>query len=230
MFRKSIISLSVISSVIIPLASTGVAFACHPQGTIVKTVQNITTNSKVSDANSVSTAVTAKPGDVLRYTITIKNGAGSDAKGSNDMINTVMTDTLPAGVALVGSSASSTITENFGTVASGKSVTKSYDVKVTSTTDNAVLTNKACFVGDSKTTKSAQKGCDIADVVVDVLVVTPTPTPTPKPTPVVPASTTVQTPTVLPNTGVGSNIVVLASVTGIFGYVASRIYMRKFGQ
>jgi uncharacterized repeat protein (TIGR01451 family) len=228
MIRKTTITAAFAMATVFPLVSASVAFACHPQGVITKTVQNITTNGKVSDANTAETAVSAKPGDVLRYTITVKNTASSGTNGLDDMLHTVMTDTLPTGVELVANASTHTITESFGTVAAGKSVSKSYDVKVTSTTDKAVIKNKACYTGDSKQTTKAQSGCDEADVVVNVpIVVTPVPT---TPT-VTPAATTVTVaqpqPTRLPNTGAGSNIALLAVGTSIMGYIASRLYLRR---
>ena len=81
------------------------AYAWHPKGVIVKYVQNQTTGSAKSDANTSAQAVSAKPGDVLKYTIEIRNDGAADSKGYNDMAKTVMVDTLPEGVELISNPA-----------------------------------------------------------------------------------------------------------------------------
>lgn len=225
MNRKTM-SIAFAAAIVIPFASVGTAFACHPQGVITKTVQNITAGTAVSDANSAKDAISAKPGDTLRYTITIKNTAASNTQGADDMLNTVMTDTLPDGVMLVGDTSTRAIHANFGTVASGKSVTKTYDVTVTSSADKAIIKNKACYTGDSKLSTGAQSGCDEADVIVSA---PPVAAPTPV-TPVTPAAAqTTPQPERLPNTGVGGNIMFIGLITTIFGYLGSRLYIQKFG-
>jgi uncharacterized repeat protein (TIGR01451 family) len=197
------------------------ALACHPQGVIVKYVQNQTTGSAKSDANDATHAVAAKPGDVLKYTIEVRNNAAK-GNGADDMANTVMTDTLPAGVELVSNASTRTITVNLGTVKSGQSVVKEYLVKVTAATDG-VVTNKACFTGEAtnKDSKQAQKGCDVATVKVTV---PETPVQPQQPeTPVTPTPTakTVSTvPTELPNTGSAAFAGALtgAGSLGVAGY------------
>lgn len=231
MFRKSIILISAVSAVILPLASSGVASACHPKGTITKSVQNVTAQGTSKDANSIQDAVGAKQNDVLRYTVTIKNSGDKSSKGDNDMINVVLTDTLPAGVSLVANSSQRTISEKIGTVAAGSSITKTYDVTVTSSTDKAVIKNKACFTADSKIAKNAVNGCDEANVVVSVpVVIVPTPVPnTPAPVTTAATTTSVQpVPARLPNTGVGTNIIMVGMITSLIGYIGSRLYVRKF--
>src|SRR5882757_3869193 len=116
------------------------AFAWHPNGVIVKKVQNITTGSALSDADSANAAVAAKPGDTLKYVIEVSNTGAADSKGYNDMAKTVMTDTLPAGVELASNPAQRTITENIGLIKPGAKVTKEYLVKVISKT-NETITN-----------------------------------------------------------------------------------------
>jgi uncharacterized repeat protein (TIGR01451 family) len=208
------------------------AFAWHPSGVIVKKVQNVTTGSALSDADSAGTAVAAKPGDTLKYVITVSNNGASDSKGLNDMAKTIMTDTLPAGIELASNPAQRTLTENMGLIKPGKSVTKEYLVKVTAKTDGAI-TNTACFTGDSTVNDNPQKGCNPAVVTVTVPpVVPPTTTPetpvvttpeTPAPeAPVVPAA-----PVELPHTGIAENIIgsilaIGAATYAIYSYAQSR--------
>lgn len=175
------------------------AFACHPQGVIVKKVQDVTKNTSLVDANTASSAPMVYTGDTLKYVITVSNnGAAGDA---NEMINTVLKDTLPAGVELT--TGGNTINENLGTIKPGKSVTKEYLVKVTDNKKGDVVTNKACFTGDSTDHKQPQSGCDTAVVKICVPE-TPTP-PKPPVTPVTPTTPetpkTPELPATLPSTG-----------------------------
>lgn len=205
--------------------------AWHPKGVIKKEVLNQTSSSALSDANTATAAVAAKPGDVLKYVITVSNTGAKDDKGWNDMHYTVMTDTLPAGVELVSNAAQRQITENIGVIKAGESVKKEYLVKVTSNQNNSVIENKACFTGDSEVKDNAQKGCDVANVKVTV---PPTPekpvvpeTPAPEqPKEVLPATT--ETPSVLPSTGPEAIIASVASVSGLaYGVNAYRASRRN---
>ncbi len=210
-------------SVVVAGSIAAPAFAWHPKGMINKTVQNVTAGTAVSDANTATAAVSAKPGDILKYTITVSNTAEAADQHYNDLALTVMTDQLPVGVELVDSPAKRTITENMGTILPGKNVSKTYTVKVTSTTNGAVIENKACFTADSVVKDNPQKGCDTADVKVTVpptpvTPVTPT-TPTTPETPVV----TPEQPAVLPNAGMGSNIAIFALGATVLGYAASML-------
>jgi uncharacterized repeat protein (TIGR01451 family) len=193
-------------------------YAWHPKGTIIKSVQNQTAGTAMSDANTESVAVSAAPGDVLVYTVVVSNTGDAASDGNNDMSSTKLTDTLPAGVELVSNPATRTITEDLGTVTPGKSVTKSYNVKVTSKTDGDVITNKACFTGNSKVNDNPQSGCDVAVVKVKVPV-TPTP----------PTGTgEEEQPNVLPDTG--STALTAALVTGtavVFGFSLNTIRLRR---
>jgi len=177
-------------------AMTAQAYAWHPKGTIQKEVQNVTTGTALSDANTEAGAVSATTGDVVLYSVTVSNTGDPSSNGYNDMAGTKMTDTLPAGVELVSNPTQRTISEDLGTIKPGKSVTKTYRVKVTSTTNGDVITNKACFTGNSTANDNPQSGCDLAIIKVKVAPkppVTPPTTPTPPVTP--------ETPTVLPDTG-----------------------------
>jgi uncharacterized repeat protein (TIGR01451 family) len=170
--------------------STGIAAACHPQGVIKKDVQNVTTKSASVAADTDTSALVAHPGDTLVYHITISNLASGN---QDEMINTAITDSLPAGLTLVSHDSYSV-----GTVGLKKSVTRDITVKVTATT-NTTIKNQACFTGDSIDHKLPQKGCDVA--YVKVIVPTPTPTPSTTPTPSATPSAT-PTPTTTP-TGKG---------------------------
>lgn len=142
------------------------ALAWHPKGVIKKYVQNQTAASALSDANTDTTAVAAKPGDVLKYVIEIRND-GSTGK-SNEMHFTKMTDTLPAGVELVSEPAKRQIVEDLGVIKPGEKQTKEYLVKVTSNKDKDLIDNKACFTGDSEVHDNPQSGCDNAKVKINV--------------------------------------------------------------
>jgi uncharacterized repeat protein (TIGR01451 family) len=221
---SGVVSLGLVAAVASP------AFAWHPEGKIVKKVQNVTAKSELSDANSASDAIAAAPGDVLTYVITVSN-AQTDDDGKNDMVNTVMTDTLPDGLEFVSNAAQRTISENLGTLKPKQSVTKEYQVKVTASADTTI-TNKACFTGNSAANDNAQSGCDTAVVKVTVpKQETPTPTtpttttPTPQ-TPaaaVTPASTTT---TALPSTGPASTILIGLLAT-VAGYVLRLKYLNR---
>jgi uncharacterized repeat protein (TIGR01451 family) len=205
---------------------TGIAAACHPQGVIKKDVQNLTTKSASVAADTTGSALVAHPGDTLVYKITVANNAtGRD----DEMISTVIKDSLPAGLSLVSAD-----NFNVGTVSMKQSATRTITVKVTANT-NTTIRNEACFTGDSKDHKVPQKGCDLAYVKVVVPTPTPTPTPTVTPTPSK-SPTTTPTPsktpevlsdtvTTLPETGapiLGSTIGLGAMITAGAAYIKSR--------
>ena len=220
-------------SSILALAGASPALAWHPKGEITKYVQNQTTGSTLADANSASAAITAKPGDVLKYIIEVRNTGAASSNGSNDMAFVKLTDTLPAGVELVSNPAQRTISESLGTIKPGQKVTKEYQVKVTSQKDGDVITNKACFTGDSTVKDNPQSGCDNAVVKVNVpeetkpeTPVTPT-TPT-KETPTTPETTVPQTVETLPETGASiANILIEFAVLSAIGYAAYRFVQSK---
>ena len=217
---NKLLAASGVTGVIIAGAITAPAFAWHPKGHITKYVQNQTTGGQMVDANDAASAVAAKPGDLLKYTIVVENQGAADTKGYNDMAKTVMTDTLSAGVELASNAAQRTITENLGTLKPGQKATKEYVVKVTSTKDGDLIMNKACFTGDSTANDNHQEGCDVADVKVSVPV-PPTPPEQPKPQPqILTAATT------LPNTGVG-NILAPAGIVGAFGYAGNLLRLKR---
>ena len=214
---------SVVSGVVVAGAMTATAVAWHPEGKIKKLVQNQTANGALSDANDAKTAVATKPGDVLKYVIEVSNVGQSADNGHNDMTQTVMTDTLPAGVELVNSPSQRTITENLGTLKPGQKVTREYIVRVTSQKDKDVVTNKACFTGDSAVNDAPQKGCDPAVINVSVPKVDPPKDPPKTTTPqILPAAATTE----LPKTGAASAVGVFASISSL-GYAAHRVTSRK---
>jgi uncharacterized repeat protein (TIGR01451 family) len=204
------------------LGVAGPLAAWHPQAKIKKEVMNQTTNSVLVDANDAGSAVAAKPGDVLKYVITVSNVGDPDSRGLNDMAKTVMTDTLPAGVELVNSASQRKITENIGLVKPGESVKKEYLVKVTSQTNGAVITNEACVDGNSTANDNPQHKCDTAVVTVNV---PETPqTPTPPTTPITPELPK-ETPHVLPSTGPEAFLGGALGATGL-AYGAN-VYLRS---
>jgi uncharacterized repeat protein (TIGR01451 family) len=195
------------------------AYAWHPEGKIVKQVTNVTAGTAMSDANNSATAVAAKPGDTLKYTITISNPAAPEEKNLNDLAAIKLTDQLPQGVELVKDASMRTISESMSNLAPGKSVTKEITVKVTATKD-MTIENKACFSGNSIVNDAPRNGCDSAFVKVTVpqTPVTPPVTPTtPTPAPQAPAQ--------LPNTGAGSALVVAGAVA-VAGYAANMLRLR----
>ncbi|HUS26805.1 MAG TPA: hypothetical protein VMY99_05660 [Nevskiaceae bacterium] len=220
-----------VTGVVIAGSLTGTAFAWHPKGVIVKSVQNQTTNSALSDANTAASAVSAKPGDVLKYVIEVRNDGTADSKGYNDMAKTVMTDTLPAGVELVSDPAQRTISVDMGTIKPGQKVTKEYVVKVTAATNDQLVENKACFTGDSTANDNPQKGCDVADIKVSVPETPKPPTPpvVPPTTPEQPKGSGEQTPAPaqeLPNTGAGDFIAPVVGA-GLVGYAINTLRLKR---
>lgn len=89
-------------------------------------MQDQTTNSAVVDSNNASTALAINSGDTLVYTVKVSNTGAAASNGDDNMVNTLMTDTLPTGVELVRNPSERTITENLGTIAPGQLITKAY--------------------------------------------------------------------------------------------------------
>lgn len=221
--NKLLLSIAIIGAVsIVGLDAT--AMAWHPKGVITKKVQNVTTGSVLSEADSSASAIAAKPGDTLKYVIEVKNTGAADSHGYNDMVKTVMKDTLPAGVELASNPAQHQITADLGTITPGKSVVKEYLVKVVSKTASTIQ-NTACFTGNSRANDNAQQGCNSAFVKVTVPEVPVTPT-TPE-TPVTPETPETPTPqpeipAELPHTGMAENVLLSALVIGAAVYAVQR--------
>jgi uncharacterized repeat protein (TIGR01451 family) len=227
--RSSIklVAASGVTGIVMAGALVSPAFAWHPKGTIIKSVQNQTQNGQMSDANDEQNAVAAKPGDLLKYSIVVSNDGDANNQGQNDMAKTTLTDTLPEGVELVINPSLRTITEDLGTVKPGQKVTKEYVVKVTADANGTVLSNKACFTGNSTANDNPQQGCDFA-----VVKVTNPKTPETPTTPTTTTTTTPSTPQVLatstnlPNTGAGDMLVPAGAVAGI-GYAANMLRLKR---
>lgn len=210
-----------LASVIVLSAVTTPVFAWKPKGVIIKQVQNVTTGSVLSDADTTASAIAAKPGDTLKYVIEVRNDGTPDSSGHNDMAKTVLKDTLPTGVELVSQPSMRQITENLGVLKPGQKVTKEYLVKVTAT-KNGPLTNTACFTGDSKADDNPQSGCNPA--VVTVTVPTSPETPVTPTTPETPAPTA---PTELPHTGIAENTLLSAFILAAVWYSLHRYFRSK---
>jgi len=229
---KSLIGIAAVGIITVGIA--GNALAWHPKGVIVKKVQNITTGSQLADADTAASAILAKPGDILKYVITIKNDGAADSKGYNDMANTVLTDALPAGVELVDNPANRTIKQNLGTIKPGKSVTKEFTVKVTANS-NQTIENTACFTGNSTANDNPQKGCNPAIVTVTVPETPTTPeTPEVPTTPEAPKTTPevktpeaqAEMPAELPKTGTTNPVFGIVGV-GALWYAAHRFILSR---
>jgi uncharacterized repeat protein (TIGR01451 family) len=203
------------------------ALACTPKGKITKYVTNVTTGSQMVDANTVADALVVHPGDTLTYTIVVGNDGGTTKDDADAMIETIMTDTLPAGVTAV--SGTSNINENIGRISEHSKVTKTYNVTVNKDVkDGDVINNKACYTGKATdhNSKVDQAGCDVAIVKVSVPPVQPPVQPPktpelPKETPKVEAASVE-----LPVTGVG-NLFVPAGVAAGVGYVGNLLRLKR---
>lgn len=203
------------------------AYAWHPKGQITKSVQNITAGGADMAADTASDAVAAKPGDILMYTIEIKNVAAPADKRWNDLAFTVMTDTLPAGVELLSDPSARELKANIGTLLPGESATKKYEVKVTEPTDGKVIKNTACFTGDSVVKDNPQDGCDDANVTVDVPVVTEPPVTPPAPVVETPGAGTDVQPETLPEVGISATAPLFALATSVLGYFAYALRLKR---
>lgn len=218
---------TLLAGVIISGTAVNTAYAWHPEGQIQKLVQNQTDGGTLSDANDTATAVEAAKGDVLKYVIRISNEGKTDSRGWNDMHYTVLKDTLPEGVELVSDPAKRQIIENIGVVKPGQTVTREYLVRVTSDKDEDLITNKACFTGDSEVKDNRQSGCDNAVVTVDVPQIPDEPAVIEKPVKKGKGDDKPQVlPAVLPATGIGNVAGMFTGFTGL-GYIGHRLVTRK---
>ncbi len=250
MKRLSTFSSAAVLSVLVAGSVLSPAYACHPQGHITKSVQNLTAGGEAKPADSAANALSAKPGDILQYTIEVANTAAPAGNHYNDLAYTVLTDNLPAGVVLVGDPSVRTITHEIGTILPSESNTQQYKVRVSASKNGELIVNKACFTANSVVKDNPQTGCDGADVMIDTPTVTPTPaptptptpSPTPKPTPVPVPTTSTPTatsptptavtvtetqPSVLPNTGVGTTVALMGGASSIAGYLAYAFYIKR---
>jgi uncharacterized repeat protein (TIGR01451 family) len=215
--------------VLIAGSVTSSAYAWHPQGEITKTVQNITTGSAVSDANDAAHAVTANTGDILQYTVTIKNIAPAADKHYNDMAFVGMADSLPTGVELVDTPQVRQVTAKPDTILPGKSFVKTYKVKVTETRHDVAVVNTACFSADSANKDTHLGGCDKAFVKMAKQTTPVTPAHAPTPAPVTPGTgnEAPQTPAELPNTGTGIVAPIAGALAAFGGYTANLLRLKR---
>lgn len=149
------------------------ALAWHPQGKITKEVQNVTLSSAYADANDANTAIAARPGDVLRYRMTVVNPAPAADKQWNDLTKIKVTDTLPSGVTMDSGSKDADFKSTVVVPQSSKNGTKSvsyvFTVKVNAgVADKTVICNTATFNGNSIVGDAPRSGSDKACVKVTV--------------------------------------------------------------
>lgn len=151
-----------------------VALAWHPQGTITKEVKNVTLNSAYADANDATTAIAARPGDILRYRMTVVNPAPAASRQYNDLTKIKVTDVLPAGVTIDTGSKDkdfgSIVVVPQSTAGNGtKSVSYEFTVKVAAgVADKTLICNTATFNGNSVAGDAPRTGSDKACVTVNV--------------------------------------------------------------
>lgn len=225
MKATKLLAVASVTGVLIAATTAAPALAWHPKGVIKKSVQNQTTASGLSDANDANSAVTAKPGDILKYVIEVSN-VGNAGK-TNEMHFTKLTDTLPAGVQLVSDPTKKQITEEIGVIAPGQKVTKEYIVKVTGAKDGEIIENKACFTGDSEIKDQPQQGCDTANIKVSVPKEQPKPEEPKKEQPKTEAPAVLSTTTTLPQTGAEGFLAPLAAVVSGTAAYAGRMLVVK---
>lgn len=166
MFKRAFALVGI--SAVVSLIAAPAVLAWHPKGVIDKKVQNVTQSGSLTDADDAASAVTSKPGDVLKYVIEIRNDGAPHQSGYNDMYFVELRDELPTGVELVADPSKRIITENIGLIKAGKKVVREYEVKVVSQTNDQIVENKACFKGDSEVKDSPQSGCNLANIKVVV--------------------------------------------------------------
>lgn len=155
-----------IASAALALSLAGSAFAWHPDGEIVKEVKNLTQNSGWEDANSAASAVTAEPGDTLKFRITVKNVTDHPANGYNELWYIKVTDNLPAGLTLVSGRTGNNSLEN---LSAGEQASYTFTATVNqSVSDGEVVCNTASFTGNSEVRDNPQSGSDDACVEVNV--------------------------------------------------------------
>lgn len=219
---KTLIGVSVTSAALV-LSLASPAFAWHPKGKIVKEVQNVTQSGQLKDANSANDAVSVKPGDIVKFVITVRND-GTKNKDLNDMYFTKVTDQLPAGLSLV----EGVTNKDLGLVEAGKSKEVTFTAKVTSEEDGSVICNTAKFTGDSKIKDAPQKGQDDACVVVTV---PPTPEEPEEPevpeTPEQPETPTKEVPKELPSTGPAEVFAGIVGASSLAGATSAYIRSRR---
>jgi uncharacterized repeat protein (TIGR01451 family) len=226
--KTKLLTGSIVTGVAAAILVATPAFAWHPKGVIVKTVQDVTTNSAVVDANDDASALGVHIGDTLIYTLTVSNNGSADSNGYNDMANVNLSDKLPTGVV----STEDATTREYGYFSSllkpGEKLTKTITVKVVGGKGGNLIENQACFSGDSTVNDNPQAGCDVAIVkIVDVPVQPPVTPPVTPVTPVTPPATPkVEAAKTLVNTGSASAVPTAMAVSAL-GYVGALMVQKK---
>lgn len=225
---KSVITLAGVAvasgAMVLSLASPVLAW--HPEGEIVKEVQNVTQGSELADANTADTAIGAQPGDTLEYVITVRNDG--DSGRTNEMHYTEAVDQLPAGLELIDGQTD----KSLGVIEPGESKQYSFRVKVTSEQDNSVICNTASFTGDSEVNDNPQSGDDDACVHVTVPPEPspePEPQPEPTPKPEEPKGKG-ELPEEIPATGAGAALSAILGASSLVGAGHAYLRSRRFLQ
>ncbi len=228
---KRTILATIVATGIISVANMATVLAWHPIGAITKEVQNISTNGQYETANDNAHAVDVKTGDIVAYTITVRNDGAANDQGLNDLAHVVVADHLPDGLELVDTPETRDMSFDAGTIQPGKSYSKTYKVKVTETKNKSYIDNKTCYSGDSLVNDNPQHGCDDAVVYTNIPQTSSTSTTTPSvvttsaPKPQVLAAATV--PKSLPSTGIGGSVIMLGVGASVIGYATSLFVLRR---
>jgi uncharacterized repeat protein (TIGR01451 family) len=98
-------------------------------------------------------SVTANPGDVLTYSVTVKN------VGTSSALNVELSDTLPAGFTFV--EGGSTKTWNLGTLAAGAETTITYGVAIGDDVSAGTYTNAATVSADGVSPRNAAVSVEV---------------------------------------------------------------------
>jgi hypothetical protein len=221
------------------LLSAVVAAAQDPKVSIKLAVQNQTTNSELSPADNKDSALVAKPGDILKYVVTITNESEESQDNKNDFVSAKVISALPASIELVSNVDTREINEDLGTIKPGKTATKQFVVRVAAK-DAGSIESKACFTGRYDAQNKPQSDCESAFVAVSVPAAekpaTPAPT-TPAPVNNEAEAKPTETPEPaasgkgdLPTTGPSDLIAPLAALgTGGLAYTGRLIALKRRG-
>jgi len=206
------------------------ALADAPVGVVNMTVVDVTNGSMPNDAITKSSAQPVYPRDTLEYQILVTNQAIDE---TDQMVDTVVTDSLPAGLTLVSEDNLS-----LGVVDPFSSVMVNVTATVNSTA-SGIIENQACFTSSSLDGASSQSGCNISMVNVLAPVATsssgssasPSTQPSDSPAPSTSgsggagSSATTPDPTTVPDTGgslTGSSLGISGMATAVTAYIRSR--------
>ncbi len=129
-------------------AETDPVFSSVASTSVVPQVLGAATAPALTITKAVNHS-TAKPGDILTYTVVVTN------VGDGDAVNVVVADTIPSGLSYVHATGK-TRSWSFDRLAPGESKTMTYTVRVNSTAKNGVHTNVATAAADDVAMVSAQ--------------------------------------------------------------------------